>query len=624
MTNSLLAVKSSTNEMAHAPLDIAQSSGPSKSQWEYRRQQITRLYRDENMKLREVMAIMRDQGFIATERMYKDRMKKWGVTKNIKEHEAVAVLQIKSGRDAEGKKTLIGKNEQVMELERFIRHAKRKGLQIEGQPPASIPSYISCRTPPPEERLISAEESGDIHVDSEGPYLEVRPSSISLVYTPQSGSDSDEIGEDPGTEFSRGRELLSHSRQLRLTQGTIQSPNSRHSSICQSPSLLRAFSVPEQLLHGIKCYFDSSFEQGVWVVDTNGYCIVSTGCGGNIDPDRKNKLLGYCCLAADLKRKNLLVELRRVLSKTFHLAEEILRSAYPRTLDRIFEALLYLSRNGLPEVAMLLRDYIRGVASTFFPINHPWTHVCQLIGMLSQGTLEQAIEQSWRCAKDSTEENLGVSSDFSLLCGLQFDNVVIGSVDPLAEEKRLRSLLATYDAIPDCRALTRSRISLQLCNCLLKQKRYSEAEMLGLDLLLQIRESDLQISVGLQIDVLVAVATSQYLQDKRHDAEGNIRAVIFAVTDYWGGVDSAVWEYLSAFESWLRVWGRQEEADTLRTEIVGLITWSDLNVSQDNSLTPLLTTREPQRFRKSRVFVRGRSGRSWHVELAGNSAVILN
>ncbi|KAH9209058.1 Clr5 domain-containing protein, partial [Leptodontidium sp. 2 PMI_412] len=125
--------------MEHAPPDTAQSSECSKSQWEFRRQQITRLYRDENMKLREVMAIMRDQGFIATERMYKDRMKKWGVTKNIKEHEAVVVLQIKSQRDIEGKKTLIGKHEQGVELERFIRHAKRKGLQIEGQSPASIP-----------------------------------------------------------------------------------------------------------------------------------------------------------------------------------------------------------------------------------------------------------------------------------------------------------------------------------------------------------------------------------------------------------------------------------------------------------------------------------------------------
>ena len=41
-------------------------SGLSKAEWEIRRSQITRLYRDENLKLKEVMAIMKQTGFVAT------------------------------------------------------------------------------------------------------------------------------------------------------------------------------------------------------------------------------------------------------------------------------------------------------------------------------------------------------------------------------------------------------------------------------------------------------------------------------------------------------------------------------------------------------------------------------
>lgn len=64
MTKSLLPVNRDTVESLR--LEMAQRSGPAKNEWELRRSQITHLYRDEKMKLKEVMAIMKGEGFIAT------------------------------------------------------------------------------------------------------------------------------------------------------------------------------------------------------------------------------------------------------------------------------------------------------------------------------------------------------------------------------------------------------------------------------------------------------------------------------------------------------------------------------------------------------------------------------
>ena len=65
MTNSNI-LKSNGAIAGHSSTQITQRSGPKKTEWEFHRSQITRLYRDENMTLKEVMAIMKQQDFCAT------------------------------------------------------------------------------------------------------------------------------------------------------------------------------------------------------------------------------------------------------------------------------------------------------------------------------------------------------------------------------------------------------------------------------------------------------------------------------------------------------------------------------------------------------------------------------
>ncbi|KAF3763981.1 hypothetical protein M406DRAFT_75207 [Cryphonectria parasitica EP155] len=65
------------------------SNNYSEEQWNRHREVITRLYWEENLPMPTVREYMsREYGFDATPRAYKFRFKKWGLRKNIKEHEA--------------------------------------------------------------------------------------------------------------------------------------------------------------------------------------------------------------------------------------------------------------------------------------------------------------------------------------------------------------------------------------------------------------------------------------------------------------------------------------------------------------------------------------------------------
>ncbi|KAI8258220.1 hypothetical protein K4K58_003493 [Colletotrichum sp. SAR11_239] len=95
--------------------------------WTCHRGIITRLYRDENKTLKEVKQIMEETYYFhATERMFKTRIKRWGLDKKFKEAEVLAMLQVKNKRDAAGKKTRFTVRNQEVEWERIAHYLKRR------------------------------------------------------------------------------------------------------------------------------------------------------------------------------------------------------------------------------------------------------------------------------------------------------------------------------------------------------------------------------------------------------------------------------------------------------------------------------------------------------------------
>ncbi|KAE8140974.1 Clr5 domain-containing protein [Aspergillus pseudotamarii] len=150
--------------------------------WHEYRPIIEQLYRDNQLKLRDVKRIMeRDYKFHASEKQYKDRLAAWHVRKNIKAKEVHVMIRKQQKRAARGKQTgfrVAGQEVDSKRIARFVRrygtHWDNKGraesqsqsppqLQPQSQPETQpqthrsspepdTPSDMSCYTPEPDAR----------------------------------------------------------------------------------------------------------------------------------------------------------------------------------------------------------------------------------------------------------------------------------------------------------------------------------------------------------------------------------------------------------------------------------------------------------------------------------------
>ncbi|KAH9216038.1 hypothetical protein DL95DRAFT_498935 [Leptodontidium sp. 2 PMI_412] len=552
MTNSNI-LKSNDAIAGHSPTQITQRSGPKKIEWEFHRSQITLLYRDENRTLKEVMAIMKQQDFCATERMYKDRMGKWGLLKNIKEHEALAILRVKAERDAIGKDTLVEKHDQAVEIDRFLRHVRRKGLQPVAESSVSVPNYISCRTPP--SSTLSDEDGTGI---VSGSAITLSPTTSHHINIKLALYEADKGWSESPEHLDGGEIQKTHMRYV------LEHPTLNRTP--EPPAVLR---IPEQLFHNISSYYASSVQDGSWLI-RNRDGATTCEVDDMYDPDQRNELQGHFAMAGNLKERGSLVEFRRVLSKAFGLAPGIIQRSHPRTLDRLFSPLLWLIHRGLIEVALLFCKYIRSLSISLTSIQHPWGRIFLLLGNLDEASLEQVLIKAWQCNNDALGRGLNPFSDAGLLTRLNHIHHVYGTYhyadetyDGQEADRLIWIIYDEYERASDKIATQIPTIMLSLGHSMLAQGKYEETENMGLEILSRARDEP-RISVNLRVDAMVLTARAQNYQRKNDLAESSMREAIRTLTDRWGHACPLSTQYVNLLGSWLQEWGRDEDAAELK------------------------------------------------------------
>ncbi|KAI1261229.1 hypothetical protein F5Y18DRAFT_402195 [Xylariaceae sp. FL1019] len=120
----------------------------SKQSWEDVRSTIEKLYREDGLSLAQVKNTMDNRGFIATEREYYPRLKRWGLTKNIRSEEMIVMyrkmIQRKAAEDKETKITLHGRPVDLRKISRFVKRVQLSPSQLPGQ---GTPVHILAFTP---------------------------------------------------------------------------------------------------------------------------------------------------------------------------------------------------------------------------------------------------------------------------------------------------------------------------------------------------------------------------------------------------------------------------------------------------------------------------------------------
>ncbi|KAI1109592.1 hypothetical protein F5Y14DRAFT_431910 [Nemania sp. NC0429] len=117
--------------------------------WEDVKPHIEQLYLRENLRLKDVMAILvQQQGFHASVKMYKTKLAQWKFFKNNRQIDVASILKLQRQRQKIGKDSTFRRNGRPVNLDAYI---KRSGL-----PPVELlkeaqldhlPPTVRCRTP---------------------------------------------------------------------------------------------------------------------------------------------------------------------------------------------------------------------------------------------------------------------------------------------------------------------------------------------------------------------------------------------------------------------------------------------------------------------------------------------
>ena len=340
---------------------------------------------------------------------------------------------------------------------------------------------------------------------------------------------------------------------------------SDRSKVVHSPSPPLALSVAENLFRNIKVYFEHSCRN--MRLDDHGTLLNSNGT--ELQNDLCNDFDSYCFTATMFRQRNSHEEFHHALSKASDLVEKILRAEHPRTLACFLEVFMHLIQTRLPEVAFILRNFIKRMSAKVTMKGHPWGQVCQLLGELDSESSDQAMARIWKCTIDTFESQLGTLGGLVVAVRLDYIKRVHGFTNYSEEERLLRDVLAQFKGIL---RIPTPRVMLNLAHNLNKQGRHDEAEEMAHQVLSLLQRCDMYAERNSErIECKKIVSHSQFNQGKVVDAEQTMREAIRMIVDQRGIQHPWVLEFMTVLEGWLRSWGQEDDANTIRREIGQLI-----------------------------------------------------
>jgi hypothetical protein len=156
---------------------------------------------------------------------------------------------------------------------------------------------------------------------------------------------------------------------------------------------------------------------------------------------------------------------------------------------------------------------------------------------------------------------------------LDYIKRVYGFANNLEEEERLlRGLLTQLGGGGGIPRVPTPRVMLNLAHNLNRQGRHDKAEKMAQEVLSLLKKHEIYAKrIAERIECMKIVSRSQFNQGKTLKTERTMRKAIQMIVDQWGTQHSWVLEFNNVLEGWLRDWGQEEDANTLRGEIEELM-----------------------------------------------------
>ncbi|KAF5006527.1 hypothetical protein FDECE_7095 [Fusarium decemcellulare] len=332
----------------------------------------------------------------------------------------------------------------------------------------------------------------------------------------------------------------------------------RFFSIPHSPSPPQSLLVFDNLLHDIQAYFEQSCQNMNFDHEEN----LLTPTGDKLENTLCSDFDSYCFTATMLYGKGLTNEFACAISKASACLKQILQAEHPRTLACFLEVFIHLIQSGHLGTARYLCGYIKEIAAEATRTKGPWSQINKLLGQLNVDSVE-GMAQIWKCITDILDRELGPSHRLAVSVRLDYMKRVI--TDPREEEQLLRELVTQLGDDPKP---TTPRVMLNLAHNLNRQGRHDEAKDIASKVSNLLQKDGMYTSrVVERIECLKIISRSQYSQKKTVAAEKTMLQAIDMIVEERGVQHPWVTEFKNVLERWLRLWGREEHANTLQREI---------------------------------------------------------
>ena len=563
----------SSRVVAQAPTsptdgEVFSTQGPRPEVWEAHRLTIKRLYLDEAMPLKDVMATMRTKhGLRATVKMYKHRINKWGFDKNCKASEMQAIARKKLERDAIGKASSFRVRGRQIEFEEVRRHFRRKShhsletvVVREKYLRSATPSEIEVLTPEPS---IPSPSSNDAH------FVDSAPMTVAeRGFTPSNQKPRNfwlkKDPAHPSSDLVRRQSLWVNNNLRRL--GSL----GRMSPLLEPP---RHLAIPERLFFGIKTLLQSSWDKDLWSTNERGYLVSRKEAHGSRPAEKAIfSFLEYSVTAMCLFKRKQFVEARQLLSKACETCDDIVEEEHARTVPIIFLMYSRLAREGYGHAAIKVLEHLKDVAMMTTSRTPAFGQLMENLLLVDQNVAEVYFT-AWRCSEDIFEQHLETFHRTWLESHLDYIEEVGLKSGFQAAESLLRPLLTQCEQLcgpsdPRCQ-----EIVYKLAWNLSFQEKFDEAEKLGQTILRYAsRSRGHGIDATWTLRALHIISAAQYSQCKNDQAEDSLRRCIELAANFYGEQDPTTIRRSLRLEKWLLSWGRREEARTLaarRARILG-------------------------------------------------------
>ena len=410
-------------DLGTRPGRVTRTEGPTQDQWEIHRVKISTLYPREKLgRVREIMR--RDHGFEASEKMYKTRVRHWGLDKKAKADEMAHALRIIERRKGEGKSTYIVIRERKMDDAAVLKYFRRQKISKfmstsrRNDPAVRTPPAITYCTPPstswpgsamdetlePTEHASDQDQQADVSRATRLTVLRLPPTSTSR----------------PGEEFK--------------SLGLIASNCSPGSTICGFKSqydlltfmdLLPRELVPlapidnascnERALASIRDYYCTYFQSPQWEIWIDerlnwdkrpGELLADEDLSLALkEIERPARIVGSFQIATRLYGTNNAEEAYSIMNQAFEKFGRLIREQHPQLLTCLLLLICLLDYTGFRELTSEVLFHIHDMAYIMLGSKH---HITRLASLLAQSEDRNSIaDRALQYIRDQYRERAG-------------------------------------------------------------------------------------------------------------------------------------------------------------------------------------------------------------------------